>query len=49
MSSTNCVVQDAQTGRIIGRGIERGGVYYVDEATKKGHTLLAHESPDHQM
>uniref|UniRef100_A0A803KQ64 Uncharacterized protein n=1 Tax=Chenopodium quinoa TaxID=63459 RepID=A0A803KQ64_CHEQI len=41
--------QDAQTGRIIGRGIERGGLYYVDEATQQGNALLAHGSPEYQI
>ena len=49
MSSTDCVVQDARTGKIIGRNTKRGGLYYVDEATQKGHTLLAHGSSDHQL
>ena len=49
MSSTGCIVQDARTGKFIGRGTERGGLYYVEEATQKGHTLLAHGSPDHQL
>uniref|UniRef100_A0A803L1R9 Gag protein n=1 Tax=Chenopodium quinoa TaxID=63459 RepID=A0A803L1R9_CHEQI len=41
--------QDAQTGRIIGRGIERGGLYYVDETTQQGNALLAHGSPEYQI
>ena len=49
ISSTNCVVQDAQNGKIIRRCTKRGGFYYVDEATQKGHTLLAYGSPDHQL
>ena len=49
MSSSGCVVQDAQTGRIIGRGTERDGLYYVDEAIQTGHTLLAHGFSDHQL
>ena len=49
MSSSDCIVQDAQTGRIIGRSTEREGLYYVDETIKKGHTLLAHGFPDHQF
>uniref|UniRef100_A0A803L9R4 GAG-pre-integrase domain-containing protein n=1 Tax=Chenopodium quinoa TaxID=63459 RepID=A0A803L9R4_CHEQI len=40
---------DAQTGRIIGRGIERGGLYYVDEETQQGNALLAHGSPEYQI
>ena len=34
MTSTGCVVQDAQTGTVIGHGTERGGLYYVDETTQ---------------
>ena len=49
MSSTDCVVQDAQTGKNIGRVTERGGLYYVDEATQKDHTLLAHGFADHHL
>ena len=26
-----CIVQGAQTGQTIGRGIERGGTYYLEE------------------
>uniref|UniRef100_A0A3Q7I3F4 Reverse transcriptase Ty1/copia-type domain-containing protein n=1 Tax=Solanum lycopersicum TaxID=4081 RepID=A0A3Q7I3F4_SOLLC len=40
---------DAQTGRIIGRGIERGGLYYVNEVTQQGNTLLAQGSPEYQI
>ena len=43
------VLHDARTGKIIGRGTERGGLYYVDEVTQKGHTFLAQGSPDHQL
>lgn len=49
MSSSHCVVQDARIGNILGRGTERGGLYYVDEATKKGHTLLARGSLNQQL
>ena len=47
MTSNGCIVQDAQTGTIIGRGSEKKGVYYVDEAVQKGHTSLAHGSPNY--
>ena len=30
-----CVVQHVQTGKIIGHGIERGGLYYLEEETQK--------------
>lgn len=46
MTYNGCIVQDAQTGTIIGRGTEKGGLYYVEEAIPKGHTSLAHGSPD---
>ena len=49
MTSDGCIVQDAQTGTIIGRGTEKGGLYYVDEAVQKGHTSLAHGSPNPQL
>ena len=49
MTSNGCTVQDAQTGAIIGRGTERGGLYYVDEAGHEGHTLLARGCPYHQL
>ena len=49
MSFSDCVVHDAQTGMIIGRGTKRGGLYYVDEAIQKEHTLLAQKSLDHQL
>uniref|UniRef100_A0A3Q7F038 GAG-pre-integrase domain-containing protein n=1 Tax=Solanum lycopersicum TaxID=4081 RepID=A0A3Q7F038_SOLLC len=40
---------DAQTGRIIGRGIERGGLYYVNEVTQQGNALLAQGSSEYQI
>uniref|UniRef100_A0A803KYB0 Reverse transcriptase Ty1/copia-type domain-containing protein n=1 Tax=Chenopodium quinoa TaxID=63459 RepID=A0A803KYB0_CHEQI len=40
---------DALTGRIIGRGTERGGLYYVDEEAQQGNALLAHGSPESQL
>ena len=49
MTSNGCTVEDAQIGAIIGRGTERGGLYYVDEAGHKGHTSLAHGSSNHQL
>ncbi|XP_057519955.1 putative AC transposase isoform X2 [Amaranthus tricolor] len=41
--------QDARTGKIIGRGTERGGLYYVDAVIQKGGAMLAHGSPAHQL
>lgn len=49
MTSTDCIVQDTRTGKILGRGTERGGLYYVDEATHKGQTLLTQGSNKEQM
>ena len=49
MTSDGCIVQDALTGTIIGRGTEKRSLYYVDEAIQKGHTSHAHGSPDHQL
>ena len=49
LTSTNCIVQDAQTGTIIGRGTERGGLYYVDEVIQNSGAMLAHGSPAHQL
>ena len=46
MTSSDCIVQDAQTGRIIGRVTEKDGLYYVEEAIQKGHTSLAHGFSD---
>uniref|UniRef100_A0A803M0T0 Retroviral polymerase SH3-like domain-containing protein n=1 Tax=Chenopodium quinoa TaxID=63459 RepID=A0A803M0T0_CHEQI len=40
---------DAQAGRIIRHGTERGGLYYVDEATQHSNALLAHGSPEHNL
>ena len=38
MTSSDCIVQDAHTGAIIGRGTEKGGLYYVYEAGYKCNT-----------
>ncbi|KAJ0495991.1 putative RNA-directed DNA polymerase [Helianthus annuus] len=35
-------IGDIRTGRIIGRGTERQGLYYVDEVTQSGTVTLAH-------
>ncbi|XP_071740340.1 uncharacterized protein [Rutidosis leptorrhynchoides] len=42
---TFCILQDIRTGVIIGRGTERGGLYYVDEVTQQGTVTLAHGTP----
>jgi len=39
---TFCLLYDILTKEIIGRGTERGGLYYVDEVAHKGHVMLAH-------
>ena len=49
LTSKNCIVQDAQTETIIGRGTERGGLYYVDEVIQNSGAMLAHGSPTHQL
>ena len=49
MTSHDCVIQDAQTGTIIGHGTERGGLYYVDEAPHQGLASLAHGSQEQQI
>ena len=49
MSSNGCVVQDVQTGKILGSGTESGSLYYVDDVLQQGHAVLAHGSPDHQL
>nr|GEY43252.1 putative ribonuclease H-like domain-containing protein [Tanacetum cinerariifolium] len=44
MKLSNCLY-DIQTGKIIGRGTERQGLYYVDEVvTQQGTVMLAHGS-----
>ncbi|XP_022030400.1 uncharacterized protein LOC110931309 [Helianthus annuus] len=49
MYPTFCILQDIRTKEIIGRGTERGGLYYVDEVTHKGHAMLAHGTADRQL
>ena len=44
-TSDGCLVQDTRTGTILGRSTEQGGLYYVDETVKKGHSLLAQGTP----
>ncbi|XP_047976364.1 uncharacterized protein LOC125218680 [Salvia hispanica] len=40
---------DIRTRRIIGRGTERQGIYYVDETTQQGGTaMLAHRSANRE-
>ncbi|KAJ0617795.1 putative RNA-directed DNA polymerase [Helianthus annuus] len=42
MHPTFCLLQDIRTGVIIRRGIERQGLYYVDEVAHQGTVMLAH-------
>ncbi|KAK1419961.1 hypothetical protein QVD17_29426 [Tagetes erecta] len=42
MYPTFCILQDVRTGSIIGRGIERQGLYYVEEVTQHSTVMLAH-------
>ncbi|KAJ0521521.1 putative RNA-directed DNA polymerase [Helianthus annuus] len=48
MHPTFCILQDIRTGKIIGRGTERQGLYYVDEVTRQGTVMLAHGSTDRE-
>ena len=38
-------MQDAQAGKIIGRGTEREGLYYVDQTTQQSQVMLTRVSP----
>ena len=49
MTSTSCVVQDAQTGTIIERGTKREGLYYVDATTQHSQAMLTRGSTNHQL
>jgi len=49
MFPTFCLLQDILTKEIIGRGTERGGLYYVDEVAHKGHVMLAHGTVTRQL
>ena len=44
-----CLLQDIRTGRIIGRGTEHDGLYYVDEVVQQGTVMLAHGTIDRQL
>nr|GEW97562.1 putative ribonuclease H-like domain-containing protein [Tanacetum cinerariifolium] len=39
---------DIKTGRIIKRGTERDGLYYVDEVVQSGTRILAHETTERE-
>ena len=49
MKPGSCIVQDAQTGQTIGRGIERGGLYYLEETAQQGKAVLAHRSLEKKL
>jgi len=49
MFPTFCLLQDILTKEIIGRGIECGGLYYVDEVVHKGYVMLAHRTVTRQI
>ena len=49
MTSEGCIVQDAQTGTIIGHSIEQGGLYYKDETTQQSRAMLTRGSPAYQL
>ncbi|CAO2836159.1 unnamed protein product [Amaranthus hypochondriacus] len=44
-----CVVLDVQTGQIIGRGTERGGLYYLEKDTQNGIAVLVRGSLERQL
>ena len=44
MHPSFCILQDIQTKRILGRGTEKQGLYYVDEIAQHGSAMLAHGS-----
>ena len=44
-----CLLQDIRTGKIIGRGTEHNGLYYVDEVVQPGTAMLAHGTVDRQL
>ena len=49
MKPSCCIVHDAQTRKIIGRGIERGGLYYLEEEIRKGNAVLVHGTEERQL
>ena len=49
MKPDYCIVQDVRTGQIIRRGIEKGGLYYLEETVKEGKAVLAHSSKERQL
>ena len=49
LTSDSCIVQDAQSGVIIGRGPESGGLYYMHETTQQSQTMLTRGCATHQL
>ncbi|XP_071731015.1 uncharacterized protein [Rutidosis leptorrhynchoides] len=45
MYPTFCILQDIRTGLVIGRGTEKGGLYFIDEVSQDGTVLLSHGTP----
>nr|GEV91606.1 putative ribonuclease H-like domain-containing protein [Tanacetum cinerariifolium] len=43
-----CSDMDIRTGRIIGRGTEENGLYYVDEVVQDGTVMLAHGTTERE-
>jgi len=44
-----CLSHDILTKEIIGRGTERGGLYYVDEVVRKEYAMFAHGTVTRQL
>ncbi|XP_071688869.1 uncharacterized protein [Rutidosis leptorrhynchoides] len=42
------LLSDIRTGLLIGRGTEKGGLYYVDEVSQQGTVSLAHGTPSRE-
>ena len=49
MHPSFCLLQDILTRRIIGRGTEHEGLYYVDEVNQQGSAMLAHGTVNRQI
>src|SRR5207249_4767408 len=43
-----CLLQDIRSGKVIGRGTEKDGLYYVDEVAQQGTAALAHGTAGRQ-
>ena len=44
-----CIVQDVQTGQVIGRRIEKGELYYLEEMVQNGKAVIDHGSKERQL